>query len=160
MSDTIKVKRTFQPVGEDGEKIGDAVAYEGEFSYTFPTEQGEDYTAQFESEKAMWQHHLRSLKNRIKQAAGSFLLQNEGNAGLQEFMDEYQIGERSAGGRKKELAVTPDQLAAAGISTENMATLAQILGIKVNMSAAVDNAMADADDAEDASDADSEDEAA
>lgn len=151
--ESITIKRTFQPVGEDGEKTGDPVAYEGTFAYEFPTEAGEDYEAQFESEKARWQHELRGLKNRIKQAAGSYLLANEGNAGLQEFMDDYQIGERSAGGRKKELKVTKDQLAAAGISTENMAALADILGIKVNMAEEVEAAMDAEDDSEAAEDA-------
>ena len=149
-AESITVKRTFQPVGEDGEKTGDAVAYEGTFTYEFPTESGEDYEAQFESPKARWQHELRGLKNRIKQAAGSYLLANEGGDGIQGFMDEYQIGERQSGGRKKELAVTPDQLAAAGISTENMGKLAEILGIKVNMSDAVADAVEAEEEAEDA----------
>lgn len=150
-ADSITVKRTFQPVNEEGEKTGDPVAYDGTFTYEFPSERGVDYDAQFESPKAMWQHELRGLKNKIKQAAGSYLLANEGNEGLQEFIDDYQISERSAGGRKKELAVTSDQLAAAGISTENMAALADILGIKINMSDAVAEAVDAEDDEEDAS---------
>ena len=149
-AESITVKRTFQPVGEDGEKTGDAVAYEGTFSYEFPTEANEDYEAQFESPKARWQHEVRGLKNRIKQAAGSYLLANEGSDGIQTFMDEYQIGERQAGGRKKELEVTPDQLAAAGISTENMASLADILGIKLSINDAVADAVEADEDAEDA----------
>ena len=92
--ETIKVKRTYKEVDDSGNPTGVEEVYEGEFSYSWPTEPGEDYTAQFENEKAMWEHQLSALQTEIKQIAGQYILKNRGIDGLQEYMDDAIVGLR------------------------------------------------------------------
>lgn len=130
--ETFSVKRTFTPTDDQGNAIGDKIELEGEVTVDWPEARDEAYERFFESEAAMWENELRGLQTKVKQAVGSYLLSNEGNEGLQEFIDSYQIGVRShGGGRKKEIQVTDEALEEAGVDMDQMQSLAKALGLKI-----------------------------
>ena len=137
MSDdnTIEIKRTIKLTDEKGDPTGDEVKAVGTFTHVFPdAASGEEFEAYFENETAKDRFLLLALKNKMKQVAGTWVIGNyEDVKGLQEYMDEYVIPERSAAGRKKIYKVTSDQLKDAKVSAKNIAALAELLGINVEL---------------------------
>lgn len=134
----IVIKRTIKLVDEAGNPTGDESKVEATFSHEFPDLEGDDfeekYLSYFENEAAERKSRLKYLVNKFKQVAGTWVTSNhEDVSGIQEYMDDYVIPERSAAGRKKIYKVSSDQLKDAKVSAKNIAALAQLLGINVEL---------------------------